>query len=45
LEPEGFSPHFWRPIACLLTDFFREPENGGEKTKGRHESRPSAIRS
>jgi hypothetical protein len=33
LEPEGFSPHFWRPIACLLADFFREPENGGKKQK------------
>jgi hypothetical protein len=28
-----------------LTDFFREPEYGGQKAKGRLESRPSAIRS
>jgi hypothetical protein len=33
-------------VNCLpLTDFFREPENGVRKAKGRHESRPSAIHS
>jgi hypothetical protein len=41
-----------RLFAAFLTSellafdgFFREPENRGQKTKGRRESRPSAIRS
>jgi hypothetical protein len=42
LEPEGFSPHFWREL-LTSADFSRDPEN--EKQKGRHESRPSAIHS
>jgi hypothetical protein len=45
LELEGFSPYFWQTDYLLLTDFFRAPENVAEKTKGRRESRPSAIRS
>jgi hypothetical protein len=45
LELEGFSPYFWQTDYVLLTDFFRAPENAAEKTKGRRESRPSAIRS
>jgi hypothetical protein len=33
LELEGFSPHFC-PANCLpVTDFSREPENGGQKQK------------
>jgi hypothetical protein len=45
LELEGLSPYFWQTDCLLLTDFFRVPENVAEKTKGRRESRPSAIRS
>jgi hypothetical protein len=33
LELEGFSPHFWQANCLPLTDFFREPENGGQKQK------------
>jgi hypothetical protein len=36
---------FLTNAGLALDGFFREPENGGQKQKGRHESRPSVMRS